>query len=1377
MKYRFLLTFALFFALGNAVWAQEKVEEEEEEIQPEKRPMLIWCEDDALVILTYDYGTHEWDLRADGDYYDGHRVKYYWEYNKVTREGCETEHPEWSYANDLGNTHLISDKCKKVIIKPSFKEVHLKSLYEYFWGFDELTEIEGLEYLNTSEVTTMRWAFCRCPKLTTLDISHFDMSKVKDVNHMFAQCGNLRTIYCNATWQESQFDDSKYLFDVCFNLPHYVSTEANNHAGASLANPVTGCFTFKLDLQGKGTQDNPYTIATLDDWNTLAHFYTEAQGFPTHNFLQTADLEGVTTMVGTELVPFNGSYDGGGHKLNCAIDQPGVKYVAPFSWMSGANIENVHVTGSVRGGLHTGGLLGAMPNDAGNYIENCRVSARVQCDQAEGAPDHGGGLVGHAGSPVNLQVIGCLFDGTLATSSSVSGTVGGAIIGWCDKGDNIHLTNCVEMGTYEGFTHKAMNCYADGVFGSFGGDHCYSVNGLAGDPRAYRVTRQYDSSVSLDFLNFPERNSVTRLAFNGDGAFTFDNDRYLGANGSLKFTVSVVSSAEDYFVYRVLANDKELSEADGVYTLAEPTADVAIKVDMAKKPWTAYRSEVLRSEGNTYYIDKEADLGCLAYLVNSGAEHKDNTYVLTKDLNLEAHGWEPIGTDEHPFQGVFKGEGHTISNLGVYRPNEDYNGLFGCVRRTSSGAAIDGVHLYGATIVGRDFNGGIAGFLRQGVGVSNSTSDAKVSGHSCVGGLVGKTDPESTTWYGHADIKNCLYLGNSVTATGDYRAALIGHICETSSFENVHRIENSYFTASELKGVNSTDVYAYSIIDKTAAGKVLNYFSDLGVGYQGDYYAPAGQNVTITANTGNPLSYLYQITLNGSVQGGAVQDGAYVLENVGAGSESYELQADLRTLEIAGSGTAQSPYLIEDKYDWSDLSTLVGNGQSFEGKFLRLCNNLEIEGNTMLGAEGRPFSGIFDGQGNELEVNYNVEEAHCAPFRFTKGAVIKNLLLGGTIKTSKQFAAGLIGCSTGAETIDNVTVQTAIESSVTGDGTHGGFVARNLEGDVSFNDCIFAGSLLGANTNCVGGFVGWNDKRIRLNKCVFAPQEVTILNDQSYPSYTFVRSDDDDDTDGLGTCYYTQPLGVPGTDGYDEQGYPLVSDDANNADAVKLMADNESRFVTYNVTLKGRTIYRDGSWNTLSLPFDVTLADSPLKDAVVRTLESSSFSEGTLTLNFSEPVSKMESGKPYLVRFTTTGEDIKDPTFLGVKITDAELHDVVTPCVHFKGNYAPVGFTSGSDHVLYVGADNQLYYPNARFSINPFRAYFWLVGLSAGDVQGAIQLNFDDEGETTDLSRTSYLVPRTSNDDAWYSLDGRKLQGVPTQKGLYIHNGKKVVIK
>ena len=809
---------------------------------------------------------------------------------------------------------------------------------------------------------------------------------------------------------------------------------------------------YAVMFNGKGTNESPYEIATNAQWTTLASLVSDGKCSNSLYFKMTADIEDVTAVVGSESHPFIGNFDGGGHTLTCAIDQPGVKYVAPFSWISGANIENVHVAGTVRGGLHTGGLVGTMPNNAGNYIENCRVSARVQCDQAESAPDHGGGLVGHAGSPVNLQVIGCLFDGTLATSSSVNGTVGGAIIGWCEKGDKIYLTNCVEMGTYEGFTHKAMNCYANGVFGSFGGDHCYSVNGLDGVPRAYKVTSELPSEATLNFTASASDTygnySVCNLHMVSSGNFTLGDARYVGADGSLSFTVVLADwKAENYFVRKAFANGSALPEADGTFTLTQPTADVTLTVELVKKPWTAFRSDGLRQEGNTYYIDKEADLAYLAYLVNSGAEHQDNTYVLTKDLDMEAHNWQPIGTDEHPFLGVFKGEGHTLLWVNVDRPDDDYNGLFGCVRGSSRGAAIDNVHLYGATIVGRDFNGGIAGYLRQGVAVCNSTTDATVSGRSCVGGLVGKTDPESTNWYRHADIKNCLYLGNSVTATGDYRAALIGYICETSLFD-YSRIENSYFTNPALKGVNSTDVYAFDL-----------------------------------------------------------------------------------------------------------------------------------------------------------------------------------------------------------------------------------------------------------------------------------------------------------------------------------------NDDVNHADAIKLLSDNESRLADYDVTLNGRTIYRDGSWNTLCLPFDVTLYGSPLEGAEARILTGSTFSEGTLTLNFSEPVEELSSGIPYIVRFPTTGGDITNPTFTHVKIVDASLHPFPagnSEKVHFMGNYDSIAFTSADADVLYVGGDNQLYYPKGNFNFNAFRAYFKLNGLTAADVQGAIQLSFDDDGETTGISPSPTLP---QGEGAWYSLDGRKLQAAPTQKGLYIHNGKKIIIK
>ena len=54
-------------------------------------------------------------------------------------------------------------------------------------------------------------------------------------------------------------------------------------------------------------------------------------------------------------------------------------------------------------------------------------------------------------------------------------------------------------------------------------------------------------------------------------------------------------------------------------------------------------------------------------------------------------------------------------------------------------------------------------------------------------------------------------------------------------------------------------------------------------------------------------------------------------------------------------------------------------------------------------------------------------------------------------------------------------------------------------------------------------------------------------------------------------------------------------------------------------------------------------------------------------------------------------------------------------------------------------------------------------------------LNFG--GEETGIGEISSSKPRTSVPASWYTLDGRKLNDKPTQKGIYIHNGQKIVIK
>ena len=211
--------------------------------------------------------------------------------------------------------------------------------------------------------------------------------------------------------------------------------------------------------------------------------------------------------------------------------------------------------------------------------------------------------------------------------------------------------------------------------------------------------------------------------------------------------------------------------------------------------------------------------------------------------------------------------------------------------------------------------------------------------------------------------------------------------------------------------------------------------------------------------------------------------------------------------------------------------------------------------------------------------------------------------------------------------------------------------------------------------------------------------------------------------------------------------------------------------VLCNVTIKDRTLHK-GIWNTLCLPFNLDdFEGTPLKDATVKTLTSSSYANGTLTLNFTTATT-IEAGKPYLVKWAS-GDNIDDPVFENVTIRDT-LASTETDCVDFIGSYDIVYLTAQDRTVLYLGGDSNLYYPTVEVPVNAFRGYFQLNGLTAGDLPNSAKnfvLNFGDS--TTEI--VNYQLSTVNSNDSWYSIDGRRLQGKPTQKGVYIRNGKKII--
>lgn len=238
--------------------------------------------------------------------------------------------------------------------------------------------------------------------------------------------------------------------------------------------------------------------------------------------------------------------------------------------------------------------------------------------------------------------------------------------------------------------------------------------------------------------------------------------------------------------------------------------------------------------------------------------------------------------------------------------------------------------------------------------------------------------------------------------------------------------------------------------------------------------------------------------------------------------------------------------------------------------------------------------------------------------------------------------------------------------------------------------------------------------------------------------------------------------------------------------------DNTEALTTYNgrsmnVTFTGRTLYKDGSWNTLCLPFYVDdISGSPLAGATVKELTDASFADGTLKLTFDDAAS-IKSGQAYLVKWDS-GADLgpSDLIFSGVTLAnylsddEISVDDSGTATITFMGTYKKQTLAAGDRTVFYIGSDNTLYYPQSAVSIGAQRAYFKLNGLTVDEFSAGINsltLDFGDEETTTGIINLTSLSSMGEGSADWYTLDGRRLSGKPAQKGIYINNGKKIVNK
>ena len=239
--------------------------------------------------------------------------------------------------NNTPGWNAQKENIEKVVFDASFANARPTSCYYWFRGCSKLTDIEGIENLNTENVTNMNSMFNRCSALTSLDLTNFNTAKVSDMSYMFMGCIALTTIFVSDKFVTNQVTDGRDMFHMCINLigaieydgsksDHtyanyengYFSPEGGFHAYAEFNN-ATGTLTFRRGLsKPAGAYDlnvgnnTPEWSTQKDDINKVVFDASFANARPTSCYkwfdgcANLTDIEGIENL-NTEKVTNMGS--------------------------------------------------------------------------------------------------------------------------------------------------------------------------------------------------------------------------------------------------------------------------------------------------------------------------------------------------------------------------------------------------------------------------------------------------------------------------------------------------------------------------------------------------------------------------------------------------------------------------------------------------------------------------------------------------------------------------------------------------------------------------------------------------------------------------------------------------------------------------------------------------------------------------------------------------------------------------------------------------------------------------------------------------------------------------------------------------------------
>lgn len=459
---------------------------------------------------------------------------------------------------------------------------------------------------------------------------------------------------------------------------------------------------------------------------------------------------------------------------------------------------------------------------------------------------------------------------------------------------------------------------------------------------------------------------------------------------------------------------------------------------------------------------------------------------------------------------------------------------------------------------------------------------------------------------------------------------------------------------------------------------------------------------------------------------------------------------------------AEGNYLLSSADDWKDFAAIVNSGTNPANA--KMTADIDLGDDQTRIGDNNAYRGVFDGQGHKLNVNYyssspetTVEGGYSiAPFRNINGATIKNLAVTGNI-TGYMHCAGVVGYAVSASTnlINNVTVS----ANITILNTHGGgFIGHNESATTTIQDCLFNGTINGkSGGSTVGVFFGWSGSSATMS----------LINCLENGSYTNCSTFTPTSCPGYAVptvtnCYYAVTGSYPGTHATSTTlADGTIATALQNGRAEEVWVQDPMTNQPMLAVFAGKYTVPASGLGTFSAKANFTLPEG--LDAYY----CKDYADGKISvtaINGVVPANtgvllKGEPGETY----TLTGTNSDAATVEGnalVAVTEA------THVNQVSGDYTNFGLSGG----VFKKVNSK------GGTVKANRAYLQIPtsALTSAAAEG-IMLVWDEETDGIEIVQTSTVKSR--HDDAWFTLDGRQLSGKPTAKGLYIMNGKKVIIK